>query len=287
MIGRAVVELSWHQKKSDAARAARRAFRTRQQHHDFGVGVRAEPLLAGEPPVIAFLHGGRCQLADIGAAFLLRHELPALRELAHVGLRQSVEIFCLQRGVAESRQQLGAAIGDVDRAAQPELGLVEQKRKGMLRHHRIGLRPAQNALAQRHRMDAELAERGALEFAIGRMIFDTSARRGQSGRADAVPAGGGRRDARIRRDDPRRDRPDDPDAARCAGTIRRTDGCAASRSTPDRRDRNSCRSYPARSCSQPRFPLRSRFWRSRRFLVLSARKHMLPIMRLLELSTGE
>ena len=42
----------------------------------------------------------------------------------------------------------------------------------MLGHHRIGLRPAQNALANRHRVNAEFAERGALEFAIGRMILD-------------------------------------------------------------------------------------------------------------------
>ncbi len=34
------------------------------------------------------------------------------------------------------------------------------------------VRPAQDALAQRHGVNAEFAERGALEFAIGRMIFD-------------------------------------------------------------------------------------------------------------------
>ena len=42
----------------------------------------------------------------------------------------------------------------------------------MLGHHRIGLVPAHDALAQRHRVNAEFTERGALEFAIRRMIFD-------------------------------------------------------------------------------------------------------------------
>ena len=172
VIGRAVIEKARHQEQPDAAGAAFRALRPRQQHDDLGIRIGAEPFFAGQAPVVAFLHGGGRQLADVGAAFLLGHELAALGELGHVGLGQAVEIFCLQRGIAEIRQQLCAAVGDVDRAAQPELGLVEQKRKGVLGHHRIGLRPAQNALAQRHRMDAELAERGLLQFAIGRMIFD-------------------------------------------------------------------------------------------------------------------
>ncbi len=122
--------------------------------------------------MIAFLHRCRGQLADVGAAFLLGHELAALGQLAHVGLGEAVEISGLQRLVAEIRQQLGASVGDIDRAAQAELGLVEQKREGVLGHHGIFVRPAQNALAQRHRVNAELAEGGALQLAIGRMIFD-------------------------------------------------------------------------------------------------------------------
>src|ERR1700733_9769497 len=42
----------------------------------------------------------------------------------------------------------------------------------MLGHPRIFLGPAQNALAQRHRMNAELAEGMALQLAIGRMVLD-------------------------------------------------------------------------------------------------------------------
>ena len=122
--------------------------------------------------MVAFLHRRRGQRADVGAAFLLGHELAALRQLVHVGLGQAVEIFCLQRLAAEIRQQLGAAVGDVDRAAEAEFGLVEQERKGVLGHDGIFVRPAHDALADRHRVNAELAERGALQFAIGRMIFD-------------------------------------------------------------------------------------------------------------------
>ena len=169
---RAVVEPPRHQEQADAARARTRALGPRQQHHHLGVGIGAEPLFAMEPPVIAFLHGRRRQRADVGAALLLGHELAALGQLAHVGLGQAVEIFRLQRLAAEIVEQLGAAVGDVDRAAHAELGLIEQEREGVLGDDRIFVRPAHDALADRHRVNAELAERGLLQFAIGRVIFD-------------------------------------------------------------------------------------------------------------------
>ena len=122
--------------------------------------------------MVAFLHGRRRQRADVGAALLLGHELAALRQLAHVGLGQAVEIFRLQRLAAEIVQQFGAAVGDVDRAAHAEFGLVEQEREGVLGHDGIFVRPAHDALADRQRVNAELAERGFLQFAIGRVIFD-------------------------------------------------------------------------------------------------------------------
>jgi hypothetical protein len=122
--------------------------------------------------VVAFLHRRGRQLADVGTAFLLSHELAALRQLAHIGLRETIEVFRLQRIAAKIREQLGAAIGDVDRAAETELGLVEQEGEGVLCDHRIFIRPAQNALTQRHRVNAEFAERSPLQLAIGRMILD-------------------------------------------------------------------------------------------------------------------
>ena len=169
---RAVVEIARHQEQPDAARAGTGAFRARQQHHHFGVGIGAEPFFAMQPPVIALLHRRRRQRADVGAAFLLGHELAALRQLAHVGLGQAVEILRLQRFAAEIVEQLGAAVGDVDRAAHAEFGLVEQEREGVLGHDRVFVRPAHDALADRQRVDAELAERGFFQFAIGRVIFD-------------------------------------------------------------------------------------------------------------------
>ncbi len=42
----------------------------------------------------------------------------------------------------------------------------------MLRRHRIGRGPAHDALAMRQRVNAEFAEGGVFQFAIGRMIFD-------------------------------------------------------------------------------------------------------------------
>ena len=96
---------------------------------------------------------------------------PWVSLLMSVWVRPS-RYFAFERLVAKARQQLGAAVGDVDRATQTELGLIEQEGEGVLGDHRIGLRPAQNALANRHRVNAEFAERSALELAIGRMVLD-------------------------------------------------------------------------------------------------------------------
>lgn len=54
--------------------------------------------------MVALLHRAGGQRADVGTAFLLGHELAALRQLAHVGLGQPVQIFCLQRLAAEVRE---------------------------------------------------------------------------------------------------------------------------------------------------------------------------------------
>jgi hypothetical protein len=64
------------------------------------------------------------------------------------------------------------AVSHVDRTAHAEFGLVEQEGEGVLRDDRIGLRPAENALAMRHRMNAELTERGAFELTIRRVVLD-------------------------------------------------------------------------------------------------------------------
>ncbi len=40
--------------------------------------------------------------------------------------------FALSALSAEARQQHRAAVGDIDRTAEPELGLIEQKREGVL-----------------------------------------------------------------------------------------------------------------------------------------------------------
>src|SRR5438270_783397 len=82
----------------------------------------------------------------IGAAFLLGHELAALGQPVHVGHSQAVEIFVPQLLAAETRQQFGAAVRDVDRTAEPELGLVEQEGEGVLGRDGIFVGPAQDAL---------------------------------------------------------------------------------------------------------------------------------------------
>ena len=214
--------------------------------------------------MIAFLHRGGGELADVGAAFLLGHELAALGQLAHVGLGQSVEISRFQRLVAEARQQLGATVGDIDRATQAELGLVEQKREGVLGHHRISPRPAQNALANRHRMDAEFAERGALQFAIGRMILDPL---GIAAEAVALmqlrhmPVGQPR--AFVEMTAGERSQPIEMRLDMAEQRIGQMNP-QADRSAPDPPDKNSCLRYRA-----PAIPA-GRSWRPHRFCLAAA-----------------
>jgi len=172
VILRAVIEEARHQEQADATRARPRALWAREQHHDLRIGIRAEPLFAVEPPVIAFRRGRARQCADVGAAFLLGHELTALGQPAHVGLGQAVEIFRLEFLAAEIRQEFRTAVGDVDRATETELRLIEQEGEGVLGNDGILVRPAHDALADRHRVNAELSERRLLQFAIGRVIFD-------------------------------------------------------------------------------------------------------------------
>ena len=62
--------------------AVRRAFGARQQQRDVGVGMRAEPFVAIEPPHAVFVAGDGFDRADIGAAGALGHELRALPQLA-------------------------------------------------------------------------------------------------------------------------------------------------------------------------------------------------------------
>ena len=59
--------------------------------------------------MIALAARDRRQPADVGAAFLLRHELRALREARHVGLRQPVEIFRLAAPSSPKRDSSIAA----------------------------------------------------------------------------------------------------------------------------------------------------------------------------------
>ncbi|MGX1050897.1 hypothetical protein AB7M74_001832 [Bradyrhizobium japonicum] len=80
--------------------------------------------------------------------------------------------FAFSASLPKFRQELCAAVGDVDRAAHAEFGLVEQEGEGVLGHDGIFVRPSHDALADRKRVDAELAESGVLQFAIGRVIFD-------------------------------------------------------------------------------------------------------------------
>ncbi len=62
-------------------------------------------------------------------------------------------------------------IGDVDRATEAELRLVEQQREGVLRNRRQRGGPAENRPVT-HRVDAELAIRDRLEPPIRGVVLD-------------------------------------------------------------------------------------------------------------------
>ena len=172
MVRAAIIKEARHQKQADATGARPGSFRAGQQRDDRRIGIGAKPFFAVEPEMLAFGHRASGEAAHIGAAFLFRHELRALGQFAHIGLRQPVEILGLKRRIAIARQQHRRAIGDIDRAAQAKLGLVEQIGEGVFSRGGISLRPAENALAMRHRMDAECAERGLFQLAVSRVVFD-------------------------------------------------------------------------------------------------------------------
>jgi hypothetical protein len=150
----------------------RGALGAREEHDDRGVGIGAEPLLAGEPPARALGRRDRREPADVGAALLLRHELGTLGEPRHVGLGEPVEVRRLERRVPEARQEHGRAVGDIDRTAEAELGLIEEIGERVLGDGGVGRGPAEDARAVRHGVDAELPVGDALELSVRRVVLD-------------------------------------------------------------------------------------------------------------------
>jgi len=77
-VAAAVLQPARQRKQREPFRAGGRAFQARQQQCDVGIRMRAEPFVAGEPPLAVLMPRHRFDRADIGAAGALGHELRAL-----------------------------------------------------------------------------------------------------------------------------------------------------------------------------------------------------------------
>ena len=174
-VAAAVVAVFRQGEQGEAGRARNRAFRPRQQQGDIGVGAGAEPLVAVEPPfgsVGAVLQPGRqLDSAHVGAARLLRHELRAHADFAHVLAGHSRQETPANRLVAVFPDEKRRGIRGGDRAHQCEFRLHEQVLQDVFRRDRRSV-PAEHAGAPGHGMDAEIAETDPLHLPVGGMELD-------------------------------------------------------------------------------------------------------------------
>ena len=158
--------------QGEAACAGGRAFRPGEHQRDVGVGVRAEPFLAVQPPDAVLVAGDGLDRADIGPAGLLGHELRAFPQRGKVGRQHLGQQVILQRVAAELADQVDRGVGDADRAHQAELALHEQVLEGVFGDRRQRAVHAQHAAAMGHGVELEVAERDLLHLAIGGVVFD-------------------------------------------------------------------------------------------------------------------
>src|ERR1019366_5521408 len=108
-VRRPVGEAAWNEEAADPARARGRATRPRGDEELVRVGDRAEPLLAGDPPDVAFGHRLDAVGADVGPALHLRQELRSAVAAVVVGLEQRRQESLLQLWRAVPPQTTGQA----------------------------------------------------------------------------------------------------------------------------------------------------------------------------------
>ena len=77
-VAAAVLEPARQREQREPPGAGGRAFGPRQQQRDIGVGMRAEPFVAVQPPGAVLVARRGFDRADVGAAGVLGHELRAL-----------------------------------------------------------------------------------------------------------------------------------------------------------------------------------------------------------------
>jgi hypothetical protein len=152
--------------------AAGRAFGARQQQRDVGVGVRAEPFIAMEPPFAVLAARHRLDGADVGAAGALGHELGALPHRGDVAGQHLWQQVVLKLLAGEFADQMDRGVGHADRAHQAEFGLHEQILQRVFGDRRQRAIHAEHASAMAHGVKLEIRERDVLHVAIGRMVVD-------------------------------------------------------------------------------------------------------------------
>ena len=95
-VRRPVGEAAWNEEAADPARARGSATRPRGEQELVRVGDRAEPLLAGDPPGLAFGHRLDAVGADVRSALHLCQELRSAVAAVVVGLEQRPQEPLLQ-----------------------------------------------------------------------------------------------------------------------------------------------------------------------------------------------
>jgi hypothetical protein len=109
--------------------------------------------------------------AHVGAGEALGHEHGALQLAVEVFGQKARQVAIEQLGIGEAADGAGQAVGHVDRAQQPELGLGEKVGERILAGRRQRLAPAQRRPV-RQRRQRQLAEGQALHVPIGRRLDD-------------------------------------------------------------------------------------------------------------------
>ena len=171
-VAAAILQGARHQEEGKPTTAGAGALGPGQHQDEVAVDVGAEPLVAMDPPVPAVEAGLGLQVADVGAAGLLGHELGAGPDLVAARRQHpwQVTLAELRRGIAVDHE--GGGIADADRAHQPELALDEEVLHGILGQRRQRRRPAEHAGSVAHGVQAEVVEGDALHLPVGRMVLD-------------------------------------------------------------------------------------------------------------------
>ena len=172
VVGRAVGQQPRQEEQRQALGAGRRAIGARKNEGHARIGIRAEPLVAVEQPVLSRGHRARQRGAHIRARALFGHEHRALRQYIHVLRGEARQVARGERRVCELGDRARGGVGHRQRAAHPEFGLHVDVGQRIFDRGRHLVGPAQHAAAMRHRRQTVLAERNLLEAAVARVLLD-------------------------------------------------------------------------------------------------------------------